>query len=219
MQFAHPFTAIVAGPTGSGKTQLVKNILLNAQRMITPPPDRIVWYYSEWQTSLADELQELNIEWRRGAPSLSDFDEDSGINTVAIVDDQMDEADKSVADMFTKGSHHRNVSVIFLVQNFFDKKQRTASLNAQYIIFFKNPRSKSQFSYLARDMYPNEWKFLVDAYIDATAQAHGYLLMDLKQTTNEFMRCISGILPNDTMSIYVSKKMASSTAFREFSRQ
>ena len=40
-----------------------------------------------------------------------------------IVDDLMQETNETIANLFTKGSHHRNVSVLFLVQNLFPKKQ------------------------------------------------------------------------------------------------
>ena len=50
-------------------------------------------------------------------------------------------ADETVANLFTKGSHHRNVSVVFLAQNLLPKNKcaRTMSLNAHYIVLFKNP--------------------------------------------------------------------------------
>ena len=41
----HPFTAVVAGPTGSGKSQFVLRLIDNASEMIEPPPTRI-WYLS-----------------------------------------------------------------------------------------------------------------------------------------------------------------------------
>jgi len=40
-----------------------------------------------------------------------------------VVDDLMKETNETIANRFTKGSHHRNVSVLFLVQNLFQKKQ------------------------------------------------------------------------------------------------
>ena len=53
-------------------------------------------------------------------------------------------------------SHHSDTSVIYLVQNLFskNKESRTISLNAQYMIVFKNPRDSSQLANLARQMYP-----------------------------------------------------------------
>ena len=36
-----------------------------------------------------------------------------------IVDDMMGEKDAIIAKLFTKKSHHRNLSVIYIVQNFF----------------------------------------------------------------------------------------------------
>ena len=41
-QFVHPFTCMVAGMTGSGKTVWVKFLLQQAQRAINLPPERIV---------------------------------------------------------------------------------------------------------------------------------------------------------------------------------
>jgi len=57
-----------------------------------------------------------------------------------------------VANIFTKGSHHRNVSVVFLAQNLFpqNKFTRATSLNAHYIVLFK----KEPYSYLLIDLRP-----------------------------------------------------------------
>ena len=68
-------------------------------------------------------------------------------NNVLIIDDLMDEAgdDKSVTDLFTKGSHHMNISIIYIVQNIFPKgrESQTISLNAHYMFLFKNPHDPS----------------------------------------------------------------------------
>jgi len=40
-----------------------------------------------------------------------------------IIDDLMQETNETVANMFTKGSHRRNISVVFLAQNLFPKNK------------------------------------------------------------------------------------------------
>ena len=44
-----PFTALLAGPTGCGKTCFVFKLVDNVVRMIDPPPTRIVYCYGEYQ--------------------------------------------------------------------------------------------------------------------------------------------------------------------------
>ena len=58
----------------------------------------------------------------------------------------MAETDSRVTNLFTKKSHHSDTSVIYLVQNLLSKNREssTISLNAQYMIVFKNPRDASQ---------------------------------------------------------------------------
>jgi len=77
---------------------------------------------------------------------------DSRQPTLLIIDDLMSETNQLVADIFTKISHHRNISVIYMTQNIFDKNKyaRTISLNAHYLVLFKNPRDANHFAVLSR---------------------------------------------------------------------
>jgi len=61
-----------------------------------------------------------------------------------------------VSQLFTKGSHHRNISLILITQNLFHQgpSSRDISLNIMYIAVFKNPRDKTQIVHLARQVYP-----------------------------------------------------------------
>ncbi len=51
------------------------------------------------------------------------------------------------------------------------------------MIVLKNHRDQLQFQVLGRQMYPNNLKFLVESFDDSTKEPYGYLLFDLKQTT------------------------------------
>ena len=125
--------------------------------------------------------------------------------TLLILDDLMREADDSVSDNFTKFSHHRNISVVFLTQNMFFKSahSRTMSINTHYLIVFKNPRDALQIATLGRQMYPGKSKFLVEAFKQATDKPHGYLLMDYKSNTPDIIRLRSNIF--DDAYVYIPK--------------
>ena len=185
--FLHPFTCIIAGPSGSGKTKLLLNIILRSKEMIKPTPDRIIYCYSCWQ-KVFENIK--NIEFHEGCFDIDDVDEKK--NNLIIFDDLMEEVnnDKSVQNLFTKGSHHKNISVFLLTQNLFAKGKftRTINLNSHYSIIFDNPRDRSQISHFARQMYPNNSKFLVESYMDAINIPHGYLFIDNKQGTPEEIR-------------------------------
>ena len=149
----HPFTAIVCGPTGCGKTSFVQKFIQNAKLVISPPPTHIVWCYGVYQSAF-DNLK--NVEFIEGLPDTDVLKP----GTLLIIDDLMHEADGRVDKIFTKHSHHNGVSVMFLTQNLFHKGARTMTLNAHYLVLFKNPRDKMQITFLARQMYPGKSKFV-----------------------------------------------------------
>ena len=78
-----------------------------------------------------------------------------------IVGDLMLKSNKFAANIFTKISHYCNISLLYFTENVFDKNKynRTISLNAHYLVLFKNPRDGTEFTTLSRQMYPNSYKF------------------------------------------------------------
>jgi len=125
-----------------------------------------------------------------------------------VVDDHMSDVNQLVAYIFTKISHYRNVSILYLTQNLFDKNKyaRTINLNAQYLVFFKNCRDAGQFAIFARQMYPTCWKFAVEGYKDATSVPCGYLLVDLNPDQDERYRLRTNVFPGRCSTcIFTSK--------------
>jgi hypothetical protein len=114
--------------------------------MMTPKPDRILWCYGEYQT-LYGTVE--GIEFQQGLPDLDNLDPRE--KHFIIVDDLMDETDQRVASLFTKKSHHKNISVMYIVQNLFHrgKHHRTISRNTHYMVLFKNLTDVSQIMALA----------------------------------------------------------------------
>ena len=179
-------------------------MLRHATAMIDPPPEKITWYYGEWQEAYAT-TDLVHVRFEEGLPTAAMFE--STTRNLIVIDDLMAETDERVTTLFTKKSHHRN-TVLYLVQNLFpkNKESRTISLNSQYMVVFKNPRDASQMSHLARQMYPGRVKFVQEAFKNATAVPYGYLLVDLKQDTPEDMRLRTAIFPDDGVQyVYLPK--------------
>jgi hypothetical protein len=111
----------------------------------------------------------------------------------------MEEVGKTsnLLNLFTKYSHHKNISVFFVTQNLFHKNLRPVTLQAQYIALFKSPRDKTAPVHLGRQFYPSSPNFLVEAYEDATKRPYSFLWMDLKQTTPETVRVLGNFLSDD----------------------
>jgi hypothetical protein len=95
-----------------------------------------------------------------------------------------------VCDIFTKDSHHRNLSVILITQNFFHQAPhcRDISLNAKYLIALKNVRDRKQFAYPAPQVLPEASVSLCDAYLEATQNPRGYMISDIAQDTDDLLR-------------------------------
>ena len=200
----HPFTCMVTGSTGSGKTKWIEQLLMDAQQMIAPPPDRIIWCYGQWQPIYDRLLSAVpGIEFYKGI--LVQIDSSTFFNksiaNLIVLDDLMTEVkdDPRVSNLFSKESHHLNLSVIYIVQNLFNqgKMTRNISLNTQYLVLFKSPRDKQQIMVLARQLYPRKTDNFLNSYEEATKRCYGYLFVDLKPYTSDDQRLKTNILPQE----------------------
>lgn len=203
-RFQHPFTATCAGPTQVGKSWFLKEFLYYRREMIHPPPHKVIWFYGIYQ-DLFNEIPEVTFV--EGFPS--NFKEYLGTRSLIILDDLMTELenDKRLTYLFSRGCHHLNMSVIFVTQNLFHqgKEMRDVSLNSQYLIVFKNRRDQSQIMHLARQLYPGKTKFFREVFDDATKIPFAFLLIDLRNQTDEGMRLRTQILPNQIQYVYQLK--------------
>jgi hypothetical protein len=71
MPWVHPFTSMIAGPTGSVKSMFVRRFVHNIKHLMTPKPDWILWCYGEYQT-LYGTVE--GIEFQQGLPDLDNLD-------------------------------------------------------------------------------------------------------------------------------------------------
>jgi septin family protein len=115
LRFAHPFTCLVAGPTKAGKTTFVKNLIKNRSNLISEPLSKIWWCYGEYQESY-EELKN-DVLFIKGFPDMSVLREHSPLPQLLILDDLMQELqnDSHLTELFTRGCHHLNISVIHIV--------------------------------------------------------------------------------------------------------
>ena len=180
--------------------------------MLSPFPERIVIVYGEWQGEY-DKMKKLvpSIEFRKGpmeAEMYESFKPEQ--RNMLVLDDQMTEAGKTdqLVKYFVQGSHHRNLSIVFIVQNIFEKGKaiRTSTLKASYLILYKSPRDRGQIAILGRQMYPSQWRGFLAAFEKATEKPFSYLLIDLLPNTPEEYRLRGNMFgeENDTCSdVYI----------------
>ena len=204
--FSHPANIIIAGPTKSGKTTFVSKLL--QYQLIDPFPTRLVLVYSC--------PQPIYQQWRAWYPQLEMIEGfnadiatmfDRQTDNLLILDDQMTAAGagNDLIDLFTRVSHHSNLTIIYLVQNIFPKgpSQRTASLNASNIVLFQNSRDRQQIDHLSREMYPGHKHYLPQVLEDLTKEwARAYLVTNFDNTLPPEARVYTGIFPGEQLRFF-----------------
>ena len=146
LKFRHPFSCIVSGPSGSGKSSFVIRFLQNLRHLCTEPSfgGGIVWCYDEKSAVPSHHKLTTNVRYNEGVTE--DFGSANGEPCLVILDDLLtDVYSKQVCELFTRGNHHRNISVILITQNLFHQGRfcRDISINAHYIVELKNVRQET----------------------------------------------------------------------------
>jgi len=194
----------VSGPSVSGKSSFCIRFLQNLEALCTERnfDGGIIWCYSEKTAVPHQQLAVLKkkkkICYNEGVPA--DFGNAHGRPCLIIFVDLLNDAySKEVCDLYTKGSHHRNISVILITQNLFHQGRycRNISLKAKYLVPLKNVREKNQFMFLGRQVYPENSISPYKAYLIAKRRPYGYIILDLSQDSNDNLWFRTNIFPPD----------------------
>ncbi len=210
----HPSTCIVSGATSCGKTEftiklLQHNMFLDAKGA---GYDRVIWAHgNELSPSFVAKLNKIagpdKLEFHKGFGEIT-LNPDE--NNTLVLDDLISEAKDSsyLSDLFTKWSHHANTTVIYLVQNLFEKGKSsvTAAKNAHYTVFFKNPKGVRDIRTLATQLFPaGRAQAFVNLVQKVTDSDWGYLLIDCHPKTPESYKFRTNIFPMQDTELFIYK--------------
>lgn len=169
------------GPSNSGKTWLIRDLIENADRVLSIPPVECYFFYGCDQPIYADIKTIIPIHFVEGVPIWSELPKDKKPRLL-IIDDGMSSlaSNSEVADIFTKYSHHFNYSILIVTQNLFlqGKYFRTISLNCQYLFLLNSIRDTGTIKTLSTQM--GLGKFLFECYEDAMKSKFGHLFLNLR---------------------------------------
>jgi hypothetical protein len=95
-----------------------------------------------------------------------------------------------LANFFTRRSHHSNISIVFIVQNLFEKNMKIVRDYTHYIFLLNSPSAALQVRSLGSQIFPeNSLKFFLDSYKQSVVdKKFGYLLIDLHPASDALLR-------------------------------
>ena len=214
IRFRQGSSILVCGPSGSGKTSIISKIITHRKLLFDFPADKIFLFYTQHQDSYEDLLKKgIITKMINGYPS---YDEIKKLvmpykkvgGSIIILDDQLSGLSDDIVRIFHELSHHCNSTCFFLSQNLFfaNKRYRTISLNANYIILMKNVRDQSQIMHLAKQMAPYRESHVVQSFMDVSKRMFGYMVFDYHQKSADITRMRTNILPHEQpVTVYIEK--------------
>jgi len=195
----HPFSLIVAGPSSCGKSTFVIRLLECREQLCDIVFKNTVWCHGE--NKAPHYLK--NLSFVKGVP---DFEKPENVSTLIVLNDLMDSAySTEVSELFTKGSHHRNISLVLITQNVFHQgsASRDISFDSKCIVVFNKPRDKTEIVHLARKVYTENISSFHKTYLEACKDPHTYFFMDLRQSINDLLRFMTKIFLGEITKVFI----------------
>ena len=185
-----PFRLIIAGNSGSGKTQTLLNLLYNMPNtfekiyIITKSKSEPLYEFLE------DKLGEDGLSIKEGISELPDVDSlDKTQNNLIVLDDLVNESAKAqrpIADYFIR-ARKKNASIVYISQSFYAVPKLIRD-NISYLII-KQVSSMKNLTMICRECSLGiDKKQLKKIYDDATQSKQDFLLIDLEGEKDERFR-------------------------------
>lgn len=211
-----PCRIMIAGPTQSGKSELLLRLVRFRDQVFSGKFDRIIYAHArDTAGSISGFVDRLtkefpNLEIISGLPSLRQhclLDETE--SKLVLLDDLIMELShsKDILTTFLRHSHHSNISIIFTSQNLFHPSPNALTLRrnlSEYILFFSKNDTQS-ISNLSRQIFGKKFllgcfEFLFKNFPDMYMK---YLVIDCSQKSlrPRNMNCFTMIFPQEDKKI------------------
>lgn len=185
-----PLRLIIAGNSGSGKTQTLLNLIYNMPNtwerifIVTKCKDEPLYNYLE------DQLKDQGLSIKEGIHELPDLDSlDKTQNNLVILDDLVNESaklQKPICD-FAIRCRKKNCSLIYISQSYYAVPKLIRD-NINYLII-KQVSSMKNLTMICRECSLGiDKKQLKKIYDDATRSKTDFLLIDLESDKDNRFR-------------------------------
>ena len=212
-----PALVLLVAGSGAGKSYLTKQAVENRKHIFKHDFEKIIWHYSEWQEMYESLQKDHGVIFIEGPPTPDQYPPGETTKWV-ICDDFQDQITKNNSDFVQfaiKSIHHRNLHFWLLLQTLFPPKLKQISLQAHYVILMKQRRDLSQIRTFCLQVDPVNWRSLLEAYHDATREAHSHIIFDFHPRQKDHLRVRSGLLENEDKIVYIPKSVYKSSMLSE----
>lgn len=211
LHFKHPARILVCGPSNSGKTTLVQNIIQQWDTFFHHPVTRVVWYYAVYQPGYA-KLAAMGVELREGLPESIEDDFPTVVPSdetqIVVLDDFMKEAAKSekVLNLFTKDSHHKNITAFMMVQNLYHQGKHSVDIarNVSVAIFIVEMRNIMVIQRFLQSSYNKHQVREIMTWLRRETHGKPYsnFMIDFDMSTNDEHRLRLNIIPDPERGVF-----------------
>ena len=113
-RFKTPSSLLIVGPSGCGKTCFVESLPLDhLEELFENPHTTIHYCYRAWQDG-SRNMKDAGVQFHEGVPTIFHLQKWFPKGGLLVLDDLMVKGgeNKDLLDLFTKHSHHQNITVL-----------------------------------------------------------------------------------------------------------
>lgn len=198
------FLLIYVGPSMSGKSYLLKQIITRRNEVFSEPIDKIVYIYKIYQPLYDEMKNDDDVIFSTDDNVIQDY---VGLRLVIVYDDFLIDvisSPRKMQERFLVSKHHQGYFLFFLAQSIFFQNNRLIMLNTEYIFLFRFRRDGQTAKRLMSQLDSSIANDLFAAYKECTIAPHKYFFISMHVKDSDVARYRNSIFVDDKLVIYGS---------------